>query len=466
MMRPDSKCPCGSGKQYQHCHDPSVDNSENNIWKGPGYPRGILFGYGEKFSGIEFQNIESGEVLILQDGDKIPIAKYFTIPRDKLEGKAIVRSLSITQSNYELIFSGKIEIKSDAEVAQLVVGASDYELAEFGATVLGHPSDFEMGKWLCLIDSEINPEKMLRTSNWFRCFKSSGYLVEFPTRGQLSFKLTKPINPLNIFTLCLPFNDIEISSPIVSIQDFSAFTFEIAREEVYWELPLTPNDFDEYQSKRRNAIEFIGVEDESGFKLKGFRKDTRKTYRLPRKLFISLSLPSKSPALGSFSELLENSIRAIAEGNGFDFIEKKGRILEADFRDHLVTVMKSTGLFAEAEPTRRKGFIDILMKRKGSEAIVELKVWGRRNYKEVISQVLSYSTPWTTEYSTVMINPNKGLIIDKFCSNAKSNPGFVRFDYIERSRKPIQKLISTHYSEQYGRYFIIVHFIINLSLFV
>ena len=168
----------------------------------------------------------------------------------------------------------------------------------------------------------------------------------------------------------------------------------------------------------------------------------------------------------SFSELLENSIRAIAEGSGFDFIEKQGRILEADFRDHLVTVMKSTGLFAEAEPTRRKGFIDILMKRKGSEVIVELKVWGRRNYKEVISQVLSYSTPWTTEYSTVMINPNKGLIIDKFCSNAKSSPGFVRFAYIERSRKPIQKLISTHYSELYGRYFIIAHFIINLSLFV
>jgi hypothetical protein len=84
-------------------------------------------------------------------------------------------------------------------------------------------------------------------------------------------------------------------------------------------------------------------------------------------------------------------------------------------------------------------------------------------YKEVIEQVLGYGTAWTTEYATVMINPGQGSIVNKFLANAEQSPGFKDFRYLERERKPIQKLISHHYSAEWDRYFDIVHFIINLN---
>ncbi|MBI5252446.1 MAG: hypothetical protein HY912_23375, partial [Desulfomonile tiedjei] len=165
-----------------------------------------------------------------------------------------------------------------------------------------------------------------------------------------------------------------------------------------------------------------------------------------------------------FADIIENTIRTISENGGFSFDEKKDTILESDFRDHVLTVLKSMGHFAFAEPTRRKGFIDILLKRNGSEAIIEFKVWGRRKYKQVIGQALSYGTPWTLEYATVMINPNSNPILDKFIENAKNAPGYRYHTVANPEFAPLNKLTSFHYLAKWNKHVTVNHFVINAQL--
>ena len=130
----------------------------------------------------------------------------------------------------------------------------------------------------------------------------------------------------------------------------------------------------------------------------------------------------------------------------------------------MLTVLKSSGHFAFAEPSRRGGFIDILLKKGESESIIEFKVWGRRKYKDVIKQVLDYGTSWTTEYATVMINPNKGLILDKFVDNAKKAPGFKYISDENQDPTALQKLTSSHFLTNWDRHIVICHWIINTTM--
>ena len=175
-------------------------------------------------------------------------------------------------------------------------------------------------------------------------------------------------------------------------------------------------------------------------------------------------MPNYSSTIGKFSEVLEKILKSSAENKGFDFSLDSEQILEKRFRDFILKELKIQNLFAVAETTRREGFIDILVKHNTSEAIIEFKVWGRPKYNQIIRQVLSYGTAWTNEYATVMVNPNKGSICEKFISNAKKSPDYNGFTYIDLEYKPIQKLISSHYSKKWSRYYDVSHFIINLDL--
>lgn len=466
-ITPKDKCPCGSGKEYGQCHSPTRDKSDDNLWKGPGYPQYIYLGYEEQFSGFEFENKQKGEIILLKDQDRIPIGKYFSIEETIIEQTAIVSELTVSKDNDRIIYSGTIRVRGDIpRKAPLIIGTTDIDIVDFEARSSGLPTRFERGNWLGFIGRRPNPTiSSTREVDWFRFFTSPGFLVEVEPSGELYFKLSAKIKNLNLFTLSLPFETVHLVCPNMVIEDpFSASYIEIERENIYWDLVLHPIYFDESRGRRKNPLTIQGHQQDDGkVRFNDFKEGTRRSYSNPCKIYITLSLPNESSTIGKFADTLESTIKTIAESSGFKLKDESQGILEADFRDDVLIVFKSMKYFTEAETARKGGFVDILLKRGDSEAIIEFKVWGRRKYKEVIEQVLGYGTAWTTEYATVMINPGQKSILRKFIDNAKQSPGFIDFPYIEREYRPIQKLISHHYSPGWERYFEVVHFIINLN---
>ena len=240
--------------------------------------------------------------------------------------------------------------------------------------------------------------------------------------------------------------------------------FEIEKERVSWDLVLHQDIFSEKKRARKDSKSFLGFKKDGGIDFEDFDESVRKHFLRPVKLRIGLSTPDLSATIGKFNEILDRTVRTISEDGGFLFEETSNRILEADFRDYVLTVLKSSGYYAFAEPSRRGGFIDILLKKGESESIIEFKVWGRRKYKEVIKQVLGYGTPWTTEYATVIINPNKALVLDKFVDNARKAPGFKFISDENQAPTALQKLTSSHYLTKWDRHIVVSHCIINTTM--
>ncbi len=73
-------------------------------------------------------------------------------------------------------------------------------------------------------------------------------------------------------------------------------------------------------------------------------------------------------------------------------------------------------------------------------------------------------TPLTTEYATVIINPNKGSILDKFVDNSRKAPGFKYISDENQDPTPLQKLTSSHYLTKWDRHIVVSHFIINTTM--
>ena len=466
QVYPKARCPCGSGKEYRKCHSPNRDQSDQNLWRGPGFPQTVHLGYEEPFTGFRFENEQKGEIVLLKNYDRIPIGRYFTIEQSILSYSAIVRSLTISQNNGTLIYSGSIEIKGDAtKSVPILVGTLDVDSVDsFEANISGKPVSFEKGSWFGFIGEDGNPiARTRKRPQWFRFFKTQGFLVEFEPVGELYFKLSTRSKSYNLFTLSLPFQNIELSCPkIITKSTISTCFIEIERENVSWDLVLHSDQFNEMKRDRKDSKVIRSHQENEKTKFNNFKEGIRKPMSGPRKIRINLLLPSESPKIGKFSKILENWVRNFAENPGLIFWNKGREIHEANFRDDLLKVIKSNDYFAVAEPSRRVGFVDILVKYEDLEAIIEFKVWKRPKYKEVIKQVLGYGTAWTTEYATVMINPNQKPIVDKFISNAKSSPGFIDFTYVDTEYRPIQKLVSYHYISTWDKYFTVVHFIINL----
>lgn len=467
-VNPKDKCPCGSGRAYRKCHSPKRDKSDNNIWKGPGYPQSVYFGHKEPLNGIWFEKGIKGEFVLLKGEDRIPVARYFCVNESILSCKSIVRLLSISLDNDRITYSGSLEVKGNsATTLPIIVGCIDVNsIDSFEANFSGKPVTYERGNWVIFIGEDDNPiARIKKTPQWLRFLKASGYLIEFKPPGEINFKLLTKTKGFNLFTLVLPFNEIEFAHPKVFLHNApSTCQIEIENENISWDLVLHQDGFNENQRLRKDSKVIIGELQETEIEFDEFERSTRKYLSKPTKLRVGLSLPDESLTLGKFSETLEATVRSIAEDGSFKVDDNDKRILEADFRDYMLTILKSMRYFAYAEPARKGGFIDILLKKGDSEAIIEFKVWGRRKYKEVINQVLEYGTAWTTEFSTVMINPNRESVTDKFVKNAKKSIGFKTIDIVSEGRAPLEKLISSHFLRCWEKHITVTHYIINTNL--
>ncbi|RJP59598.1 MAG: SEC-C domain-containing protein [Deltaproteobacteria bacterium] len=468
QILPKDKCPCGSGNEYRKCHSPKRDRSDNNMWKGPGYKQVIYFGDKKTVSGFHFDKAKRGEFKLLRDDDRIPLPRFFCVDDSILECKAIVRYLSISVENNTIKFVGSVGINCNLQSEiPILIGCSDINsIKKFEANFAGKPISYERGVWSIYIGEDENPiARIKKQPQWFRYLYASGYLVEAEATGEINFSLYANIKGFNLFTLAMPFGEIEIPHPQISVLDHqTTCQFEIEKERVSWDLILHQDIFSEKKRARKDSRLFLGFKKDEGVDFEDFDESVRKHFLNPIKLRIGVSTPDLSTIIGKFNEILDRTIRTISEDGGFLFEETSNRILEADFRDYVLTVLKSSGYYAIAEPSRRGGFIDILLKKGESESIIEFKVWGRRKYKEVIKQVLDYGTPWTTEYATVIINPNKGSILDKFVDNARKAPGFKYISDENQDPTALQKLTSSHYLTKWDRHIVVSHLIINTTM--
>jgi len=463
-IQPKDRCPCGSGDEYRKCHSPKKNRREDNIWKGPDFDQNIYFGDGKPLTGIYFDKARKGEFKLLRDDDRIPLPRFYCVDDTILECRVIVRSLSVSTENENIRYSGSLEVQGNVQYPiPVLIGCHNVnQVISFDAALAGKPIFYERGNWGLYIGEDENPmARIKKEPQWFRYFHASGFLVESISTGEINFNLMTKSRGFNLFTLCLPFNDIEIPHPQIAIKNHRATCqLEIEKENISWDLVLHQDMFDEKKSRKDSKV-FLCCSEDDIIKLKDFDINIRKHFPRPLKLRLSISVPDLSPTIGKFTEIFKNTIRAISENHGFTFNEE---ILEANFRDHVLTVLKSMGFYAFAEPSRRYGFVDILLRKDDSEGIIEFKVWGRRKYKEVIDQVLGYGTPWTTEYATVMINPNKDSIVPKFVENAKRSKGFKFISDDDRCIEPLNTLVSHHYLSSWEKPVAVTHFIINTCM--
>ncbi len=468
-VQPKDKCPCGSGKEYRKCHSPKRDRSDNNMWKGPGYNQVIYFGHKDPLTGIWYDKARKGEFKLLKGDDRVPVARFFCVDDAILACKAIVRFLSISVEDAIIKYTGSLEVqKAVQQSVPVLIGSIDAKSVEnFEANLSGRPVSYERGDWVIFVGEDENPmARIKKQPQWLRYLRASGFLVESEAAGEINFSLTAKAKAFNLFTLALPFGEVEMPHPQISDIDLqTTCQLEIEKENVSWDLVLHQDIFSEKKRSRRDSKIFLGYKQDNDVGFDAFDKSIRKHFLKPIKLRLGISIPELGATLGKFTEVLERTIRTISENGGFRFDEAGNRILEAEFRDHVLTVLKSMGYYAFAEPTRRSGFVDILLRKDDSEGIIEFKVWGRRKYKEVIKQVLDYGTPWTTEYATVMINPNKDSVVDKFIENARKSPGYKNITDEGPRFPPLNKLISCHYLPSWDKHIAVTHFILNAAMF-
>jgi hypothetical protein len=457
-------CPCGSGDIYGRCHNPKRDSTDHNYWRGPGYPQHIYLGHDERFNGVEYE--KNGEISLLRGQDKVPIGRYRTIPPPIFNTIVKVNSLNISITGNEMIFTGEIEARA-REIHNLLVLISHVNpnTATVQATVSGSPAKYEQGSWLLLLNREQGPLTPSIPPDWYRYFVGTGTLVEFPSTSQLRFKISQSLSPLACFALSLPYQRVEMCRPIInSPYAFSSASIQIERESIYWDLILHSSLFDDIKSRRVNPHNFPYFGGNSNSEPPPYDKLTRTVFNGPQKIHLGVFVPELNPTVGELGIRLDSIIRALVEVGNFQFVDQEDAPLEAEFRDQVLTALKGVGLFAEAEPTRRSGHIDILLRRGKSEGIVEFKLWGHHRYKDVVAQLLEYTTPWTTDLAIVMINNRKGSILDKHVINTAASPGFLSFELIEKEKSIIQRLVSRHFLPDWENPIYIQHYVINLYL--
>jgi len=258
----EDRCPCGSGKKYGQCHSPKRDTSDSNHWRGPGFPSSIYFGYKEKFNGFDFQDGPRGEFLLLKDNNRIPLGRFFTMDASIVKNKAIVSSLVVKQHNDELVFSGIVDVVGDSERdVQLLIGTDNLTaLSAFDAEAAGKPASHERAHWLGYIGIANNPISAAESFKWYRYFTGQGFLVDFRPGRQMTFRMTTRLTDQNIFTICLPFGQIELAQPEIRVSaDFSVVSIEAERENVYWDLILHGDLFAERGRKQKDSLFAAGV---------------------------------------------------------------------------------------------------------------------------------------------------------------------------------------------------------------
>ena len=118
-----------------------------------------------------------------------------------------------------------------------------------------------------------------------------------------------------------------------------------------------------------------------------------------------LNLPKASPPAGGVRQELLRDLRTLLEKlhrSSADFFrpqsqaEGKRLVPESVFAAHLALGFELLGWRCEREAQSAAGRTDLVMRRNGSRqvAVVEVKIWGRHDYREAHHQVESY---WTSE---------------------------------------------------------------------
>lgn len=284
-LNPNARCPCGSGKKYSECHDPKLVQDEKNLWRGPRFPQSIYLGYKERFDGIEFKKKKKAEIILLKAGVKIPLCRYFSMNNSILNNKAIIRKLSVEQKGNNFIFSGSFEIESESsEEIQVLIGTQSLEYVnDFEAT----NSSYESGRWLAFIGLDGNPLSSDSAFHWFRYFQADGYKISFGPNKQIDFKMTTEALDSNIFTLSLPFNEIELVMPSIVAQTSKLdVSLELERENISWDLVIADDQFIEKSKHQKDSILLNAEIISDKFEIKN--QDNRKVISGPRKIRISI----------------------------------------------------------------------------------------------------------------------------------------------------------------------------------
>lgn len=96
-----------------------------------------------------------------------------------------------------------------------------------------------------------------------------------------------PISDSNIFTLSLPFNEIELVMPSIVVETSKLdVSFELERENISWDLVMSDNKFIEKAKNQKDSILLNAEYISENFKTKN--KDIRRTISGPRKIRISI----------------------------------------------------------------------------------------------------------------------------------------------------------------------------------
>lgn len=135
---------------------------------------------------------------------------------------------------------------------------------------------------------------------------------------------------------------------------------------------------------------------------------------------------------------------------------------EEDFRD-TIGFFFSAIFYVSSEEWRKEGRTDLIIKMNDNgQKIIEFKIWGRNDYKEVVQQVTErYLTEFDSDGYIIMVNGNKKSIKDKYIEYiTNENAGYIdnslnyytisNFEYYETRHR-------TAFSE-----YRIYHFIYNI----
>lgn len=280
----NARCPCGSGKKYFNCHNPKLKQGDQNHWKGPNYVQHYYLGYKEQFNGIEFKNREKAEIILLKGNNKISMGEYFLMKEDILSKKAIVKKISIIQERDSLVFTGSIIIESSTpNLVQIILGSSNIEQIQNLEISNGIQ---EEGTWFGFIGLKNPPLSQASFTSWYRYFTGNGYKLTIEPNSQFTFRMTTKLSDANIFTLCLPFSNIELAYPNISVfTEFKNISMELERENIYWDFVVSDDSFSEASKQQKDSFYFIGNKNNNNFndKIK-----IRKTIDGPRKVRINL----------------------------------------------------------------------------------------------------------------------------------------------------------------------------------
>ena len=258
-----SPCPCGSGKPYKSCHSPTIDKNrgEENHWRGPGFDQSIYFGQDEMFHGMDFK--VRGEIVLFEKDVKYPLCNHFVIDESYIAYKTIIKEINIIQDREHITYSGVIELEGDSsKPVPILIGIdADDPRNRFEALLSGSKISAKKDNWLGFIDNDSNPlSSIQRKPHWFRFFAAHGHLIWVKPREELHFELSSITRKSNIFTICLPFQNIDLSCPRIIVSNPSACFLEFERENVYWDLILHKSQFNEEMRRQKDSEIFDSIQ--------------------------------------------------------------------------------------------------------------------------------------------------------------------------------------------------------------